>query len=104
MWSLLNPWASGSAQNKEREVDTKHTKAEGSRPQIGVEYYQRNRTEEQTAKASESIGMDKRKVKPPGRAERASSDQQHAGVSGDSELDSEWDLVEKEDLKKLKVM
>ena len=103
MWSLLNPWGSGSAQNKEREVDTKHTKAEGSRPKRGVEYYQRNKTDEQTAKASETTGMDKRKAKFSGRAERASGDQQHAGMSDDT-LDSEWQLVEKEDLKKLKVI
>lgn len=104
MWSLLNPWATGSAQNKEREVATTHTKPEGrQRPQRGLEYYQRNKTEEQTAEAGEIRGMDKRKVKPPGRAERASGDQQHAAGSSDTELDSEWQFVESEDLKKLKV-
>ena len=103
MWSFLNSWGSWSTQNKEREVDTKHTKVEGSRPKRGVEYYQRNKTDEQTAKASET-GMDKRKAKFSGRAERASGDQQHAGMSGDAELDSEWQLVESKDLKKLQVM
>ena len=104
MWSFLNPWGSGSAQNKEREVDTKHTNVEGSRQQRGVEYYQRNKTDEQTAKASETTGMDKIKAKFPGRAQKASGDQQHAGKSGDAELDSEWQFVENEDLKKLQVM
>ena len=84
-------------------MDTKHTKAEGSRPKCGVEYYQRNKTDEQTAKASETTGMDKRKAKFSGRAERASGDQQHAGMSDDT-LDSEWQLVESEDLKKLQVI
>ena len=52
------------------------------------------RSEEKSANLGETA-MDKRKVKPPGGAERASGDQQQSdGV----ELDDEWQVVLEEEL------
>ena len=96
MWSLpWTPWASWSSQDKEPEEVKKQTKAgEGQRSQRGVKYYQRSKSEK-SANIDETAGMDKRKVKPPGGAKRASGDQQQ----GDStELVDEWQVVREEEL------
>ena len=81
---------SESSQDKEPEEVKKQTKAgEGQRSQRGVKYYQRSRSEEKSANIDETAGMNKGKVKPPVGAKGASGDQQHASVSGDTELDSD---------------
>ena len=87
-----------SGQDKEpEEVEVKkQTKAGGGqRSHRVVKYYQRNRPEERSPIAGETVGMDKGKLKPLGGAKRASGNKQQ----GDSaELDAEWQVVDKEKL------
>ena len=99
MWALpWSPWGSWSGQDKEpEEVEVKkQTKAGGGqRSHRGVKYYQRNRSEEKSDIAGETVGMDKGKVKRPGGAKRASGNKQQ----GDgAELDDEWQVVQEEEL------
>lgn len=99
MWALpWSPWASWSGQDKEpEEVEVKkETKAGGGqRSHRGVQYYQRNRSEEKSPIAGETAGMDKGKLKPPGGAKRASGNKQQ----GDgAELDDGWQVVDEKEL------
>ena len=86
MWSLLRtPWVPWSGQDKEpEELEVKkQTKAGGGqRSGLSVKYYQRNRSEEKSPIAGETVGMDKGKLKPLG------------GPSGNAELDAEWQIEE----------
>ena len=57
--------------------------------------YQRNRSEEKSPIAGETVGMDKGKVKPPGGPKRTSGNKQQ----GDgAELDDGWQVVDEEEL------
>ena len=100
MWSSLSwtPWGFWSGQDKEpEEVEVKkQTKAGGGqRSGLSVKYYQRNRPEEKSPIAGETVDMDKGKLKPPGRAKRASGNKRQ----GDgAELDDEWQIVHEEEL------
>ena len=88
MWSMLRtPWEPWSGQDKEpEEVEVKEqTKAGGQRSGLGVQYYQRNRSEKSPI-AGETVGMDKGKLKPPG------------GPSGNAELDDQWQVIHEEEL------
>ena len=100
MWSSLwSPWASWSSQDKEPEEVKRQTKAgEGQRSQLGVKYYQRSRSEETSADIGETAVMDKRKVKLPGGAKRASGHQQQRDGA---ELDDDWQFVQEEELQAL---
>ena len=82
MWSLpWSPWGSWSGQDKEQ------TKAGGGqRSHLGVKYYQRSISEKESPIAGETVGMDKRKLKPPG------------GPSGNAELDDGWRIIDEEEL------
>ena len=99
MWGLpWSPWGSWSGQDKEpEEVEVKkQTKAAGGqRSHLGVKYYQRNRPEERSPIAGETVGMDRGKLKPLGGAKRASGNKQQGGGA---ELDDEWQVVQEEEL------
>ena len=86
-----------SSQDKEPGEVTKQTNVGGRRiSQCGVRYYQtRSRSEETSASIGETEGMYKRKVKPPGGAQRASGDQQQGDSAG---LDDGWQVVQEEEL------
>ena len=99
MWSIAwSPPGTWSAQDKEpEELEVKkQTKGEGGqRSHRVVQYYQRNRPEEKSDIADETVGMDKGKLKPLGGAKRASGNKQQ----GDgAELDDEWQVVDEEEL------
>ena len=99
MWSLpWSSWVPWSGQDKEpEEVKVKkQTKAGGGqRSGLSVKYYQRNRSEEKSPIAGETVGMDKGKLKPPGGAKRASGNKQQ----GDgAELYDGWQIVQEEEL------
>ena len=73
--------------------------AEGQRRPRVTGYYQRNKPEEPSAKASETVGM----VKPPGGARREGGTPHSQQQVEDAELEEDWEEVEHEDLKKLQV-
>ena len=101
MWSWAQWPLYGKGQDKEKEETEKQPDmAEGQRQPRVTGYYQRNRSEEPSAKASGTIGT----AKPPGGARRDGGSPHSQQKVEDAELEEDWENVEHEDLKKLQVV
>ena len=104
MWPWA-PWSYGKGQDKEKEETKKQPDmAEGQRRPRSRAYYQRSKTEEFPAKASDPIVMDARKLKHPGGARREGVAPHNEQQVGDPDLGEPWEVVEHKDLENLKVV
>ena len=95
MWTWAS-WVRGKGQDEEKAETAKQPDmAEGQRQPRTTGNYQRNKAEQLSPKASETVGM----VKPPGGARREGGTPHSQKQVEDAELGEDWH----EDLKKLQV-